>query len=429
MRRRRFMGLTAGLTSAIGLSATTTACGGSGGGDGHLRMLAAELTDDGSSQRYWEELVADFNAEHPDIQVTVTLVPFAEATEEAARLVAEGDAPDLAQLASFAEFATQGQLYSANDVLNVPVQSDFIPAVAAAGEVRRIQYAMPVFAIIQRLFYNKALFDQAGLDPDSPPQSWNELLDAASALRTADVPIPFGLPFGHSDSHVEAVLWMLAGGGHLTDAAGSYTIESPANVETFTWLRDELTGQGLTGEAKPEETGRHDLYEQFVSGRVGMLTADPMLLPLCEAAGLDAGTGTVPGRRGASLSTVGEASWLLAFNQHGKREQIGTFLNWAFSGGYENVSGFADENQLLPISTPTSQAMAVSDSPNHQRLRPFIDELPSATFFPSGKVSWNTVALDISREIGNTVREGSDVADILGRLQSAAEEADRDAEA
>jgi multiple sugar transport system substrate-binding protein len=419
------MGMTATLTGAIGLSATTTACGGSGGG-GELRMLASDFAaGDGGAERYWNEMIEAFHAAHPDIRVEVTLVPVGEAYQEATRLVEAGEAPDIAQLSSFADFAHAEQLYSASEILNVPVQADFVPAVAAAGEVRRVQYGMPAAAVLQRLVYNTALFDQAGLDPDSPPRSWNELATAAQALRTAGVPIPFGLPFGHDQAYVEAAMWILAGGGHLTDAAGTYAIESDLNTETFTWLRDNLVDQSLTGDARPSETSREDLYAEFVAGRVGMLTADPALMGLCEEAGTDYATGPMPGRRGPSLSTVGEAAWLLAFNQRGNREQISTFLNWAFSDGYQELSGFAEENQLLPISSPTAQAMSVSDSPGHRRLRPYLEELPNATFLPAGKLSWTTVAAFIAAAIGDTLRTGGDVRQVLAELQTSADAVER----
>ena len=43
------------------------------------------------------------------------------------------------------------------------------------------------------MFYNKALFKQAGLDPEKPPTTWTELLDAVKALKAAGItPIAIG---------------------------------------------------------------------------------------------------------------------------------------------------------------------------------------------------------------------------------------------
>ncbi|MGK5532832.1 ABC transporter substrate-binding protein [Streptomyces sp. URMC 129] len=430
MRRRRFMGATAGLTGVLGLTATATACGGDpGDGDVVLKLVVTEFADlvgGGSVEQFWNDVAADFREINPHIRVEVSAIPYRSTYEEVARMIDDGNAPDIAQLYMFADFARAGELYDANDLLTIPVLSDFPSSIAAAGEVRRVQYGMPFVAYLQTFFWNKALFEDAGLDPDTPPRDLEELLDAAQALRRAGVEYPYGLALGHDDANGEALMWMLAGGGSLTDPTGSYTIDSPANVWTFTWLRDRLVGSGLTGPTAPGDTARHDLYQAFAAGRVGMLTGDPFLTGFAEESGVGYGTAAMPGRRGASLSVMGDASWLLGFRQRGNQEHIATFLTYLFTE-HHNVSTFAERYRLLPVSTPAAQTMGESDSPENRRLRPFLDELPAATFLPAGKVSWATVARLISDGIGETVRPDGDVEGILARIQSDADTLDRQA--
>lgn len=425
------MGVTAGLTSALGLTATATACGSdSAGGEVVLRLVVTEFADlvgGGSVEQFWNDLAADFREINPDIRVEVTAIPYQSTYDEVARMIGAGNAPDMAQLYMFADFAREGELYDANDLLTIPVLSDFPSSIAAAGEVRRVQYGMPFVAYLQTFFWNKDLFTQAGLDPDTPPRDWQELLNAADMLRAAGVEQPYGLAFGHDDANAEALMWMLAGGGTLTDPTGSYTIESPANTWTFTWLRDHLVGADRTGGAAPGDTTRQAVYEAFAAGRVGMLTGDPFLMGYAEQGGVEYGMSAMPGRRGASLSVMGDASWLLGFKQRGNQEHIATFLNYLFSE-HRNVSTFAERFRLLPVSTPAAHTMSESDSPENRRLRPFLNELPGATFLPAGKVSWTTVAGLISEVIGDAVRPGGDVEGVLSRLQSDADALDRDEE-
>ncbi|MGW7295477.1 ABC transporter substrate-binding protein [Streptomyces xiamenensis] len=419
--------MTAGLTGAVGLSAT--ACGGDDSGSSSetvLKLVAAEAgeaSDTGSTQRYWNELVADFRLEHPEIIIDVTTLRWQDANAEVARMVAEGDAPDIAQIGAFADFASAGKLYKAEELLPISQLADFIPSLAIAGEMRRVQYGMPFAARIGRLFYNKDLFEDAGLDPDVPPETWEELLEAATALRTTGVEVPFALPLGHDDAAGEALMWMLAGGGGLTDNTGGYTLNSPMNASTFNWLRDELVTPGLTGDRPPGSTTRQQAYSGFAEGTVGMLFADPVLMRQSDRGGVSYGTAELPGSAAPSTSTLGEASWLMAFNQRGHREEIGTFLKYVFTA--ENVNTFAERWELLPVTTPASQAMQDQEEGQEgERLTPFLDALPTATFFPVGKVSWSRVSTLVAQGIGATLEPNSNVPAILADLQEQAETAD-----
>ncbi|MEK8171406.1 hypothetical protein NKH77_24085 [Streptomyces sp. M19] len=71
--------------------------------------------------------------------------------------------PDIAQIGAYADYAAAGRLYRADELLSIPTQAAFITSIARAGEVQRIPYGMPFVASSRRLFYNKKLFDQAGV--------------------------------------------------------------------------------------------------------------------------------------------------------------------------------------------------------------------------------------------------------------------------
>ncbi|MGP3969407.1 extracellular solute-binding protein [Streptomyces sp. 6N223] len=429
MRRRRFLGMGAGgIAGAAGLAATTTACAADSGSDQVvLRLLATEYggeaSDAGSTERYWNDVVNEFREEYPDILINVSVVRYQDANTEVARLVRRGTPPDIAQVSAFADFAEAEQLYPASVLLTLPVLAEFIPSIAAAGERRRIQYGMPFASSITRLYYNKRLFSEAGLDDERAPADWGELLDAALALRSAGVTTPFALPFAHAQAHVEAATWMISGGGGLTDDIGSYTIDAQANIDTFAWLRDELVGQDLCGPGEPNRTTRDDAFAAFAAGDAGMIVADSLLMRQAEFGDIDFATAQMPGTTGPNPTALGYAAWVVGFNQNGHKEEIATFLDFVYTN--TNVPGFSERYDLLPVTTPAVQAMSESSAPEDERMAPFLDDLPSATFYPVGKVSWAEVASAIGRRIGETMLPDADIGAILGELQTLAEDADR----
>jgi multiple sugar transport system substrate-binding protein len=424
VRRRRFLGVTA---AAAGAALTATGCGGGGGsgsGEGALRLVAAEYGQAvgvSSTERYWEEVVRGFRRGHQEIGVDVSVARWQDASAEVSRLVEKGQAPDIAQIASFADFAAADQLYRADELLSLPQLADFVPSLARAGQRLYDQYGLPFASMTWRLYYNQGMFEDAGLDPESPPRDWEELLDVASALRDAGVRVPFALPLGHGQAVSEAALWMMGGDGGIADATGNYAIDAYANVETFTWLRDDLVAASLTGGGQPSALSRDQAYADFAQGIVGMVFGNPLLARQAAEADVPFGTAPPPGATGPLPSTLGEASWILALNQRENEQEIGTFLRYVFGSG--SVTSFAEHYGLLPVTVPATEALRERGEPSY--LLPFLDDLPSATFHPVWKVSWARVASSIGEGIGRALEPGSDILGVLGELQVEAEAADR----
>jgi multiple sugar transport system substrate-binding protein len=413
--RRRFLGLATATGMAGAVGATATGCGVNSGSAATLKLVAADYGKpggDNSSRAYWDELVHRFHKKHPDIRVDVSVYSWNEVDKKVAELVKAGHAPDMAQIGTYANYAADNKLYSASDLLSIPIQADFVQSLAEAGEVRHVQYGMPFVSSTRLLFYNKKLFTKAGLDPDSPPETWDQLEGAASRLKAAGVEIPYGLPLGREEAQAEAMLWMLGGGGAYTDKVGSYTINATENIETFEWLRDHLVAKKLTND-DPGGTDRQDLFDAFSRGAVGMLNGHPTLMRQAKRGHVSYGTSVVPGKHGPSPNTLGVADWMMAFKQNGKREQIGAFLDFLY--GEKNHYALADRYDILPVTISASRHMRRSTK--HKKLWRFLDELSSADFYPVGKVSWTELSARIKKRIGDAVEKDGDPAAVLGALQ------------
>lgn len=424
MERRRFLTLTAGgVAAATATAAAATAYDRATSKDGTttLTLVAADYGAPGSSGslRYWQRLARAFHREHPDIAVDVSVHGWQDVDRRVARMVREDRAPDIAQIGAYAGYAAQDRLYRASELLPIPVQADFLPGLASAGEQGRVQYGLPFAASTRRLFYNKDLFEKARLDPETPPKSWNQLAATARALKAAKVPIPYGLPLGPEEAPAETLLWCLSGGGGYTDNLGRYTLDSAENVRTFRWIRDNLIDPELTG-PDPAATDRQTLFDAFSRGEVGMLNGHPTLIPQARGAGVSYGTGPLPGRGGPADSTLGVADWIMAFRQRGHREEAGKFLEFVFRERHHYA--FVTEYGLLPVTNTASRRMREDDE--QRRLRDFLGQLPTAEFYPVDKVSWGEVSTELKRTVGETAAPGADPRRVLGRIQRRARAAD-----
>ncbi|PSJ24930.1 ABC transporter substrate-binding protein [Streptosporangium nondiastaticum] len=418
MQRRRFLGLTAAGAATAALAPALTACGSDGGsGSKTLRVVAADYGDKAAnhSQNYWDALARAFEAQNKGVKVEATVLSWTEVDKKVADMVAAGKAPDVAQIGAYADFAASGKLYSADQLLKIPTQADIIPSIARAGEVARVQYGLPFVSSTRMLFYNKSLFTKAGIA--KAPESWDELQAAAKKLQTAGVKIPYGLPLGPEEAPAETLLWMLSGGSGYTDHDGTYTINSDDNVDTFKWLRDELVGKGLTGPGDPARTNRQEVFDAFCKGQVGMLNGHPTLMKQADAAGIKYGTAPLPGKSGKAKATMGVADWIMAFKAGGHREEVGLFLDFVYST--KNVLNFTNQYDLLPVTSSASDKMRADSSKAH--LKPFLEQLDNAVFYPVDKTSWAKVSKALKEKIGSVVTKGGDPASVLGEIQREAD--------
>jgi multiple sugar transport system substrate-binding protein len=344
-----------------------------------------------ASAKYWDGIVTAFEKVHPDIKVNVTSIAWTNFDQQVQTMIQNKQYPDITEGDYFSNYAKDGLLYSASDVLSNP--GNLLPAFKAQGTYNGTQYGMPFTTSSRTLFYNKKLFTQAGIA--SAPKTWaNVESDAAKITKLGDV--GFGLPLGAEEAQAESLLWMLGdGGGYQT--AGKYTINSAANVAAFTYLKG-LVSAGDT-EPNPGTVNRTDLWKQFAEGKVGMINGSPALIPIIQSGGvLQAADWTsvpIAGKTGPLTTTLGVCDNVAAFKPNGHQAQIKEFLDFAYQDKYQLA--FDKEYDLLPATT--TAATALSSDPV---FGPFLTALPNSVQYPSD-TGWANVKAKIQQTIGLAV--------------------------
>ncbi|MGW2341838.1 ABC transporter substrate-binding protein [Streptomyces sp. NPDC001661] len=414
MRKGRTTLTVAAALGVVAASSLLTACGSGDSDDAvTLRLVAADYGDSkaNSSQKYWDGVAAGFEKDHPNIKVDVDVYTWDVVDKKVKDMVAAGDAPDMAQIGAYADYAAADKLYPVDKLLSVPVQADFVGQMSEAGEVKGAQYGMPFAASTRRLFYNKKLFTEAGI---TPPKTWADLVSDAKALKAQGVRYPFALPLGTEEAQAETLIWMLSNGGGYTDNVGSYALDDKKNVEALSWLKNSLVTKGLTGPTAPADLNRTPAFQAFAKGQVGMLSGHPTLMNMAKAKGVDYGDVAIPGPDGTPKSTMGVTDWMMAFKQGGHPKETGAFLDYAYNK--QNVLDFSRKYTVAPVTVSASNAM--TSSAKDKSLRPFIDELAGATYYPANKTSWPEVSAEIKKQIGSTVTPQGSAAGTLGAIQN-----------
>lgn len=257
-----------------------------------------------------ETLVDEWNSSH-DNQIELTTIPAAEFVTKFAAAIAGGEAPDIAaiDLIYTPAFAAEGQLEDITDkVQALPFLDDLSPAHVTLGTYDGRNYAVPFAAEGSFLIYNKGLFEAAGLDPDSPPTTWNEMLEAARAI-TALGDDTYGYYFSGSCAGCNAFTYLpliwASGGDVLSEDYSEPTLDDPIVREALQLYRT-MWEEGLIPEGAQIDNGA-DFVNAFASGKIGMAGTGAFGINnyKTNAPDIDFGVTLLPGKDGGTASFGG----------------------------------------------------------------------------------------------------------------------------
>lgn len=197
--KNRIRRLTAlGLVSLLGLSA----CGLSGSGGGSEAAvsnpdgeLSGEITFQtwnlrANYEKYFKGIIADFTEKHPDVSVEWVDQPADGYAEKLQADAANGNLPDVVNIAPDLAFplARAGVLMDLSKTAP-EAKADYQQGAWADYSYPGMEgtYAFPWYLNTGPIFYNKKLFEKAGLNPEDPPSTFDELHQQALQMaKSAD---------------------------------------------------------------------------------------------------------------------------------------------------------------------------------------------------------------------------------------------------
>ncbi|GLU89223.1 extracellular solute-binding protein [Agromyces sp. NBRC 114283] len=374
---------------AIALAAAATltlaSCGfggGSSGGDASgkttLNLLVPSYSD--NTQGLWEDVISGFEKANPDIAVELEVQSWDNLESVIATKIQGGEAPDIYNGGPFAGFAADDLLYPAKDVVSSDTYSDFQDAFLANAEVDGTAYALPLIASARALFVNNALLAQAGVA--APPKTWDELLDAATKVSALGGGVAgYGMPLGSEEAQAEAAVWLWGGGGSFGDAS-EITVDDPANLPGAEQIK-KMIDAGAT-QADPGSTNRSPLMDIFVQGKIGMQVGLPPTVGQIAENNpeLDYSIVPIPTKDGSAF-TLGVMDQLMAFkNDDSKKDAITKFFDYYYSA--DVYVPWVQTEGFLPVTKSGAEALS-----GEEALKPFLDVLPDAQFYPSTNPKWS----------------------------------------
>ncbi|HPR77928.1 MAG TPA: sugar ABC transporter substrate-binding protein, partial [Candidatus Limiplasma sp.] len=215
-----------------------------------------------------KKMVEVFESKNPGIKVDVQLTGYNDYFTALATKVGGGNAPDVYEMnmENFLAYMLRNQCQdlTALGVDTTPYSAGTINAVSSNGKL----YAVPESFSTCLLFYNKALFDQAGISYPTDDWTWADAQTAAEKIRALGDDIwGYNQPITYNEFYKSIAG---NGGSLLNSDYTAFTVNTPENVAVLDAMIARVRGDKRVMPNKEDLAGRGD-WDLFEAGKLGMV--------------------------------------------------------------------------------------------------------------------------------------------------------------
>ena len=381
-----------------------------------LRLVDWAGTDE---IRIDQQTIAAFELQYPSIKVLYEPNPSAQYEEKILTGLAADEPPDVFLLDSklIPTFTNKNILLDLNPYLS-QLQIDtlqWFPNVLKIARRGSGLYAFPKGFTPLVVFFNKKLFDRAGLEYPKNNWTWNDYLQIATLLtidKNGDgTPEQFGASF--SNHYYYWIPWVWSAGSDLIDPGGRHA-SGFLNSATTESVLQFLIEQRITRHVAPElgtwvqEEKTGALPALFAEGKIAMILEGhwrmPTFLRYIREGHIDIGVAPFPrNSSGFKQNVMYESGWCVPVNSKHPREAV---LLASFMAGETACRIRASGNLELPANKNAAADLIGRDSTGIEQI--FLNEVPYC------RQPWGSVIERFS-EIEWTLQDAVDEVMINGK--------------
>lgn len=304
------------------------------GGDENVTLTFMRTGTPEVLREIFEPIIADFEEEYPNIKVDMQDLGWSDAEKTMQTMASSKTLPDVMYHlpATIFDLADKGLVEDLSSYMDDELKSDMYDSLLTAGQYKGKQYMITCGGSTLLLWYNAELFEQAGLDPENPPSTWEEMLEAAKAIDektdAAGIAMYGNASGGETSFLFESLFASEIGGETWNGERYTYELEEnrDAALNTLNFIRD----LSQYSQGNIEEFGRFDIRTLVRDGKAGM-ALDLINMQNQIQDGLDSGefkVAQIPaGSSGQHISAINVGGFFIPTNSEHK-EEAWTFLRY-----------------------------------------------------------------------------------------------------
>jgi multiple sugar transport system substrate-binding protein len=363
----------------LALAAGCGGGGGDGGGEGELTiMLPSDNPGDIELRR---KQARAFMEDNPDIEVKVTLVPAEGYNEKVATAIAGGTPPDLF-VSGDVQIPTIVQKGYAVDLNEFIEEEDYDMSDFAPELIDGLTFDGKLVGLTdnwdaQALYYNRTMFEEAGVEPPTADWTWEDFVSAARALTSGEGKDKvYGAVIDPWFGPVYSQIW--AFGGDVFSEDGTECLldspESVAGVESIT----DLFEQGIAPSTEQLGSLGQDSTQMFLAGRAAMVIGSGRWLAfeLAEVEKFEWAVAALP-QGPAGRAPFFHVGLFAIARSSDNPEAAWDFLKFITSP--EGIRMGTDNFQGIPARQSLADDPEFSEAPfvvEHDAYEPFVASLP-----------------------------------------------------
>lgn len=280
--------------------------------------------------------IASFEAAHPNIKVNYTTVPASDYSAKLLAAAASGTLPDcmFMQALDYRTFAAKDLIMDMTDLFDEEFSlDDFIDSSSEIMDIDGKVYGVAACTVMPIVFYNKDVFDAAGLEyPSADPENcWtmDEFREIAKQLTTDDV---YGC-YGLEDEGAWTALTNENEGHYFNEDYSAPDFDSEENEEVFSIIKAVRTEDGSSPDASTLESVGMTAIQMLETGKVAMLVNGSWALQELAASDVNVGKAPLPSLKQASSTGCSHLHCISADTEH--PEEAWEFIKWLSGEEYQ----------------------------------------------------------------------------------------------
>ena len=224
----------------------------------------------------YEAVKAAFEAENPGITVELQSDPWGDWEQKYKTMFASGNAADVFMVNNpdFPVFANSGNLLDLSEYAESGSFDKYFPGVLGMYEWQGKNMAVPFTTDCRIMWYNKEIFEEAGLDPEKAPTTWEELVAAAKQITEKTGKYGFGMDMGLKELPTASLY--ITSGSQLINVADDGTITPNVDTDEFRGYLKTLVDMKEAYEPDYPVLDMHDVAAQFAEGQFGIIIGNTL---------------------------------------------------------------------------------------------------------------------------------------------------------